>query len=68
MSFATPQHKTNGHIDLGGSHLTERDLMRQVASNFTKEELTALGKLNQAGTLDAKVVMKENLSKCHKVW
>jgi hypothetical protein len=39
-----------------------------VASNFTKEELTANGKLQESASENAKSLMKQNLGKCYNVW
>lgn len=64
MAFS---HKS-GNGDAATPYLTEKDLLRQIASNYTKEQLVSKNKLNETAAHNAKDLMQANLQKCHKVW
>lgn len=49
-------------------YLTEKDLLRQIASNYTKEQITNKNKIDEVAAHDAKNIMKTNLQKCNSVW
>ena len=49
-------------------YLTEKELLRQIASNYTKEQITNKNKIDETAAHDAKNLMKANLQKCHSVW
>jgi hypothetical protein len=56
-------------IDNGNTlpFVTERDIIRQLASNLTKLTVTQQVKNNEK-KIDSKLIMKENIGKVHKVW
>lgn len=48
--------------------LTEKDLIRQVASNITKESLIVSEKLQEKAAGDSKRMMADTINKASKVW
>jgi len=48
--------------------LTETDLIRQVASNITKESLIVAEKLQEKAASDSKRMMADTINKASKVW
>ena len=50
--------------------VTERDLLRQVASTMTKHHMLSQmkDKINQEAAAQAKQMMTENLNNCFAVW
>ena len=62
MSFA---QTSNGHQS---PFLSEKDLLRQIASNYTKEAIAAHNKLDDQSVGQAKLIMKDHLTRVTKVW
>ena len=48
--------------------LTEKDLIRQVASNLTKAQMVSQPKLDQAELKKGKQLMQSNLAQCKRIW
>jgi hypothetical protein len=48
--------------------VTEKDLCKQIASNLTKETLTAKDKVDQELVAKGKSLMLQNLATCRNVW
>ena len=65
MAFAQTQ---NGNSLNASPFLTEKDLIRQVASNMTKESLIVAEKLQEKAAGDSKRLMAETMGKAQKVW
>jgi phosphoglycerate-specific signal transduction histidine kinase len=63
MAFA----KQNGNAH---SFVTEKDLLRQISSNYTKNQLLRENesKLDSEKAADAKSIMTSNLAKVIRVW
>jgi hypothetical protein len=47
--------------------ITEKDIIRQLASNLTKQQITAQIS-HREKHIDGKTIMKENLTKVNQVW
>ena len=71
MAFAatntSAQKSASIHSD-NSPFLTEKDLIRQVASNLTKETLIVSEKLQEKAAGDSKRMMAEHMGKVQKVW
>ena len=65
MAFAQQQNSASIQ---NAPFLTEKDLIRQVASNLTKETLIVAEKLQEKAAGDSKRMMAEQMGKVQKVW
>ena len=68
MAFAQNQNGNSLTAGANSPFLTEKDLIRQVASNITKESLIVSEKLQEKAAGDSKRLMAETMGKAQKVW
>ncbi len=71
MAFAmTATDKLQQLDDKKAGVVTERDLLRQVASTMTKHQMLSQmqDKINQEAAASAKQFMTQNLNNCFSVW